>query len=124
MRIRIILATALSGIAVATAALVPSAANAATSDCPAEYFCAWRDLNFDGTRNQWIGNSNAWSQLNNNSSSWYNNGVYIPGGPDDVMVYDTSLFRDSLFCLWRGQSLSYSAAFNDRPSSHKWVVSC
>jgi hypothetical protein len=118
------LATALSGVMTAIAALVPAPATASAADCPLGYFCAWAHLNFEGQRIQWRGHSTNWVALDNASSSWFNRSPYIAGGLDDVWVYDTSVYRNFLFCLGQGQYMSYSAAYNDRPSSHKWMSSC
>jgi hypothetical protein len=135
MRYRLLLAVLLSAITVTTTALVPTAANAGSPNCPSGHFCAWRHLNFDGGRAAWHHYNSPggnWATAmygdggspSNNSSSWHNNGFYLPGGADDVWVYDNTFSRDFLFCVWRGNSVSYLASANDRPSSHAWKVSC
>ncbi|MGH3239840.1 MAG: peptidase inhibitor family I36 protein [Spirillospora sp.] len=112
-----------------TAPRAPALANA-PGDCPSQYFCAWRDINFTGTRWQWIGNDTSWHDNNppgtggsaDQSSSWYNHGV--PASVDDVRVYRDTGNLNVLFCLSRGQSAARIPTASDRASSHKWVSTC
>jgi hypothetical protein len=124
----------LSAIA-ATTALMPTAANAGTPNCPSGHFCAWRNHNFDGARAVWPHRPNQVTNWQNsiysdgsppayNSSSWHNNGPYLPGGRDDVRLHGAPLGGSVLLCIWRGNSVAYNADVNDEPASHSWAVSC
>lgn len=112
---------------------LPGVASAGTANCPRGYFCAWLHAGYEGERFAWYGYDGYWANnvqngvnINNQSSSWHNNGISGPGIPSYVRVFDGFYGTGRyLICLRPGASSSYiSPEVNDKPSSHYWRYGC
>jgi hypothetical protein len=85
-------------------------------------FCIWRDINYNGSRWQWVGDDPTWvdNGANDVDSSWYNHGTAC-AHCDIVSVYrDINYAGGITICLARGQAVPSRPAANNQGSSHRW----
>jgi hypothetical protein len=102
---------------------------AGLQSCPKGYFCAWRDVNYNGPGVAFEGNADHWHHLGTLSfiddaaSSMYNNGY--ASNPSAVRVWVDVGHNGVTGCFSVGTKKAVlQPAFNDKISSHKWVTSC
>jgi peptidase inhibitor family I36 len=121
---RTILSAAVLASTLAAIAL-PSAASA-DPICPRGDFCANTDVSFRGMQVNWYGDDGFWeSNINNQDSSWANQGVTGPGVPAYVKVYDGFWqFGSMTICVPPNSYIFERPEANDRGSSHKWSSGC
>lgn len=97
---RVIAALAIATFALITPMASPPAAQAALSDCPSGYFCAWTGTNYSGTVKK-INTTNAYTALNLTSvKSYYNNRSYR------TWIHSTTNGSGTYSCLSPGQKSS------------------
>lgn len=157
--IRKALATAI--VAMATAAMLGSAASASTADpkssgtdhkaaatrlalpaykwlgandeCPTYYLCAWFSPNYVGEGVAFLNSVPNWStiaapynRIDNNSSSWINEGFDDPDGRNAVILYQWPNYTGKTLCLpqFAQQPGGYNYYMDNLPSADHWVTHC
>ncbi len=111
-----------AGVGVLTGAALlggTSGAQAAYTDCPSTYFCAWTGNTYTGTRVQWVGSVKpGWpSSINNKENSVYNHGTTGYA----VVVYDGGFWNDPHYCVKKGIHLTLPTSKDNDGESHQWM---
>lgn len=93
-------------------------AQAAKSDCPSTYLCAWWDTSYNGARYQFAGNNWTWHwwAIADDDSSWYNHGT----SGANVQVYRDVGYSSTTICVHYNTSYASNSFANDKGSSNKW----
>lgn len=116
-----------AGLAVASTIGLAVSAQAVDRNCYSGEFCVYRDRDFNTNNSMYrfTGADAFWfnhaPQIQNDDSSWRNYWSVT------ARVYDTQSYGgDVTVCIPSNYQLAYSAASNDRGSSHKYngVNSC
>ncbi|PZG97352.1 hypothetical protein C1I97_25530 [Streptomyces sp. NTH33] len=131
---------ALLGLALA-AAMIPFAATSAQAGgtkpsynhsnpgtCPAEYLCAYMDINYDKAKlpiAKFKFDNPVWSDTSQRfivgyDSSWFNNGIGTSGS--SVMVFTGNGYTGNSFCLDKGWGNTWDSVANDKGHSNLWIA--
>lgn len=113
---------ALVAPAVTGALAIPSVASA--YDCPRGALCAWQHDSYRGDKFVTYGYSGNWPDwIENQDSSWYNNGYSGNYGYAKIYAGNYGLWPQTL-CIAPGVLIWHHDGANDRGSSNYWGRNC